>query len=120
MDAITTIEQLKQSVMEFRDRRNWKQFHDIKNLSMGLSVEAAELQELFLWKTPREISQMIDDGNGRKKIEEELADVFVFLLYLGEAAGIDLSTAVRDKLLVNERKYPVDKSYNSSKKYTEL
>lgn len=120
MDNTTTIEELKNAVLEFRDRRNWKQFHDIKNLAMGLSVEAAELQELFLWKTPAEIDAMVGAAGERKKIEEELADVFVFLLYLGEAAGIDLSTAVREKLLVNERKYPVEKCYNSSKKYTEL
>lgn len=120
MDTTTTIEELKKAVMEFRERRNWKQFHDIKNLSMGLSIEAAELQELFLWKTPDEITAMLGAPAERKKIEEELADVFVFLLYLGEAAGIDLSAAVSDKLQVNERKYPVEKSFNSSKKYTEL
>jgi NTP pyrophosphatase (non-canonical NTP hydrolase) len=120
MDTTTTIEQLKQDAVAFRDRRNWKQFHDIKNLSMGLSIEAAELQELFLWKTADEIDTMLKSGTGRKKVEEELADVFVFLLYLGEAAGIDLSDAVRKKLAENEKKYPVDKSYNSSKKYTEL
>jgi NTP pyrophosphatase (non-canonical NTP hydrolase) len=120
MDNTTTIEELKKAVIEFRDRRNWKQFHDVKNLSMGLSVEAAELQELFLWKTPEEITSMLGTEKDRKLIGEELADLFVFLLYLGEATGIDLSTAVRDKLQVNEKKYPVEKSYNSSKKYTEL
>ena len=120
MDNTTTIEQLKHEVIRFRDRRNWKQFHDIKNLSMGMSVEAAELQELFLWKTPAEIDAMLASQKDRKRIEEECADVFVFLLYLAEAAGLDLSAAVRDKLVINERKYPVEKSYNSSKKYTEL
>lgn len=120
MDTTTTIDELKHEVIAFRDRRNWKQFHDIKNLSMGLSVEAAELQELFLWKTPGEIDAMLAAQKDRKRIEEECADVLVFLLYLGEAAGIDLSRAVRDKLMVNEKKYPVEKSYNSSKKYTEF
>ncbi|HOT43514.1 MAG TPA: nucleotide pyrophosphohydrolase [Spirochaetota bacterium] len=120
MDNTTTIQELQNAVIEFRDRRNWKQFHDIKNLSMGLSVEAAELQELFLWKTPEEITAMLGAERERKKIEEELADVFVFLLYLGDAAGIDLSAAVRAKLLVNDAKYPVEKSFNSSKKYTEF
>jgi NTP pyrophosphatase (non-canonical NTP hydrolase) len=120
MDTTMTISELKKEVIEFRDRRNWKQFHDIKNLSMGLSVEAAELQELFLWKTRGEIDAMLESEKDRKNIEEECADVFVFLLYMAEAAGIDLSDAVRNKLVVNDRKYPVDKSYSSSRKYTEL
>lgn len=120
MDTTTTIDQLKQAVIEFRDRRNWKQFHDIKNLSMGLSIEAAELQELFLWKSPGEIDALCNSEKESRRIAEELADVFVFALYLSDAAGIDLAAAVKDKLLVNESKYPVEKSYNSSKKYTEL
>ncbi|MBN2161138.1 MAG: nucleotide pyrophosphohydrolase [Spirochaetes bacterium] len=114
------MEQLQRAVIDFRDRRNWKQFHDVRNLAAGLSIEAAELQEVFLWKRDGEIENMLASGPGREKIREELADVLVFLLYLGEAAGIDLSDAVAHKLAVNEKKYPVDKSYNSSKKYTEL
>jgi NTP pyrophosphatase (non-canonical NTP hydrolase) len=120
MDDTTTIEQLKRTAIAFRDRRNWKQFHDIKNLAIGLSIEAAELQELFLWKGAGEIGAMLSSPHGRRRIEEELADVFVFLLYLGDAAGVDLSAAVMDKLAANEKKYPVDKSYNSSRKYTDL
>ena len=87
---------------------------------MGLSIEAAELQELFLWKNAGEIDAMLASAPDRKKVEEELADVFVFLLYLSDAAGIDLSDAVAAKIAENEKKYPVDRSYNSSKKYTEF
>jgi NTP pyrophosphatase (non-canonical NTP hydrolase) len=120
MDKTSTVEQLKHEAVAFRDRRNWKQFHDVKNLSMGLSIEAAELQELFLWKTADEIDTMLASATDRKKVEEELADVFVFLLYLSDVAKIDLSNAVRAKISENEKKYPVDRSYNSSKKYTEF
>jgi len=120
MDTNTTIDKLKKEAVAFRDRRNWKQFHDVKNLSMGLSIEAAELQELFLWKSAGEIDAMLASAPDRKKIEEELADVFVFLLYLSDAAKIDLSEAVTAKIAENEKKYPLDRSYNSSKKYTEF
>jgi len=120
MDKNITIEQLKKDAIAFRDRRNWKQFHDVKNLSMGLSIEAAELQELFLWKTADEINAMLASAQDRKKVEEELADVFVFLLYLSDAAKIDISEAIRAKIAENEKKYPVGRSYNSSKKYTEF
>jgi NTP pyrophosphatase (non-canonical NTP hydrolase) len=120
MDDKTTVEKLKRLVIEFRDRRNWKQYHDVKNLSMGLAVECAELQELFLWKSREEIAAFLAAETDRQRLREELADVFVFLLYLSEETGVDLSEAVRDKLAVNEKKYPVEKSYNSNRKYTEL
>ena len=110
MDDTTTIEKLKKMVISFRDERNWEQFHDPKNLAAGLSIESAELQEIFLWKSK--------DGN--KKLSDELADIFVFLLYLSEACGIDLSEAVINKLKLNAKKYPVEKSFNSNKKYNEL
>lgn len=120
MDGDTTIERLKRLVIEFRDRRNWKQFHDPKNLAAGLAIEAAELQELFLWKLPDEVDALLASEAGRARLREEMADVTVFLLYLCEAAGIDLSDAVRDKVALNEKKYPVDRSYSSSRKYDEL
>lgn len=120
MDNTTTVSDLQKRVIEFRDRRNWKQFHDVKNLVMGLSIEAAELQELFLWKNGGEIDALLSSEEGRRKVREELADVFVFLLYIGEAAGVDLSMAVIEKIGINEKKYPVEKSYNSSRKYDEL
>jgi NTP pyrophosphatase (non-canonical NTP hydrolase) len=120
MDSTATIEQLRKSAIEFRDRRNWKQFHDIKNLCAGLAIEAAELQEIFLWKSEGEIAAMLASDQDRKRIREELADVLVFALYMSEAAGIDLSSAIEEKLAVNEKKYPVEKSFNSSRKYTDL
>ena len=120
MDQATTIEALKREAIRFRDERNWKQFHDPKNLAMGMAIECAELQELFLWKSAEEIQESLGTPGGKERMSEELADVFVFLLYLSDACEIDLSEAVRRKLQVNARKYPVGKSYNSHKKYTEL
>jgi NTP pyrophosphatase (non-canonical NTP hydrolase) len=120
MDETETIADLKKEVIRFRDARNWEQFHDPKNLAMGLSIECGELLEHFLWKSQHEIREMLEDKNQRRKVREELADVCVFLLYLSKGCNIDLSEAVRKKLVVNEKKYPVEKSYGSNRKYNDL
>jgi len=120
MDETETIADLKEEVIRFRDARNWEQFHDPKNLAMGLSIESGELLEHFLWKSRNEIREMLEDKNHRRKVREELADVCVFLLYLSKGCNIDLSEAVRKKLVVNEKKYPVEKSYGSNRKYNDL
>ncbi len=120
MDDSTTIEKLKKMVISFRDERNWEQFHDPKNLAAGLSIESAELQEIFLWKSKDEIKELLKSKTGSQTLKEELADIFVFLLYLSEGCGIDLSEAVINKIKLNAKKYPVEKSYNSHKKYNEL
>jgi NTP pyrophosphatase (non-canonical NTP hydrolase) len=109
VDQSTSIQALKQEVIAFRDQRDWKQFHDPKNLAMGMSIECAELQELFLWKNGEEIGQMLESPTGKERVSQELADVFVFLLYLADACQVDLSEAVARKLELNEHK-----------KYTEL
>jgi dCTP diphosphatase len=92
VDSNTNLSFLKRQVIEFRDERNWKQFHDPKNLSMALAIERAELQETFLWKTREEVSKFVKTDNGRKKIQEELADILVFLLYLSEYKRINPKT----------------------------
>jgi NTP pyrophosphatase (non-canonical NTP hydrolase) len=120
VDRSTAIQDLKQSAIRFRDERNWKQFHDPKNLAMGMAIECAELLELFLWKSGPEIEELLAAAPGRERVREELADIFVFLLYLSDACEIDLSEAVRRKLEINAGKYPVDKSYDQHSKYTEL
>jgi len=120
MDSQTTIETLKEKAIAFRDARNWRQFHDAKNLTVALSIESAELQEIFLWKKDEEVRDLIKSDSGHKKIKEEIADVMMFLLYLSEACGIDLSDAVEEKIIINSKKYPVGKSFNSHKKYTDL
>jgi len=114
------LSQLQRLVLEFRRARGWEPFHTPKNLSMGLSVEAAELQELFLWRPDAEITQALADPAFAARVAEELADVAIFLLYLSQACGVDLATAIRDKVAINAQRYPVHKCYGTHKKYTEL
>ena len=113
-----TYDKLRERILEFRDKRDWKQFHTPKNLAAGLSVEAAELLETFLWKTPEESCR--PTKKELQDLKEEIADVFVFLIYLCEELGIDLFEVTDKKINVNEKKYPVDKSKGNATKYTEL
>jgi len=108
-------ETIAERIIDFRDQRNWKQFHTIKDLLLGLNIEVSELQELFLWKNEEEI-QSID----KEIIQDELADIFIFLTYIAGHFDVDLLSAVESKIDKNGKKYPVDKSYGSNKKYTEL
>ena len=100
---------------KFRDDRDWGQFHDSKNLALALSIEAAELNELFLWKKESE-SEEID----RQRLREELADVFAYAIMLAGRHGLDVSDIVKEKIEKNARKYPVEQSKGSSLKYKEL
>lgn len=107
-------------IISFRDKRNWKQFHKVKDLILGLNIEVGELQELFLWKTEKEIENEFKSIKNRTHIAYELSDTFIFLIYLFNHFEIDLLDAVRKKLKINNKKYPVHKSKNSAKKYTKL
>ena len=109
------LEKLTAEIVKFRDERDWKQFHDSKNLATAISIEAAELNELFLWKTIKE-SEQVDP----LKIKEELADILTFSLLLAEKHGFDVIEIVREKIKVNAKKYPVDKAKGTSKKYNQL
>jgi dCTP diphosphatase len=120
MDNQDTLATLKHLAIAFRDERAWKVFHTPKNLAMGLAIEAGELQELFLWKDDREINDLLADSSYGNRLQEELADILIFLLYMAEATGIDLSEAVKAKLAKNQTKYPVSKSFGNHKKYTEF
>ena len=105
------IRQLK----EFRDERDWKQFHDSKNLATAISIEAAELNELYLWKTIKE-SEEVD----LEKIKEELADILSFSFLLAEKHGLNPFEIVEEKIKINAEKYPVDKAKGTATKYTDL
>lgn len=97
---------------KFRDDRDWSRFHDSKNLALALSIEAAELNELFLWKKDTECEEI-----DKQRLKEELADVFAYALMLAGRHGFDVSQIVKDKVALNAKKYPVEQSRGSSEKY---
>lgn len=109
------IEEIIDALIKFRDDRDWNQFHDSKNLATAISIEAAELNELFLWKTIEE-SEKVDP----KRIREELADVLAFSFLLAEKHGFNVKEIVLEKIRDNNNKYPVSKAKGNAKKYTDL
>ena len=109
------IQILIDELVKFRDARNWQQFHNTKDLALAISIEAAEINELFLWKTNEE-SENIDIN----KLKEELADVFAFSLLLAGKHGFDVKEIVLEKIRKNGEKYPVEKAKGTAKKYNEL
>ena len=109
-DAITTIESLKESVRAFATARQWGPYHTLKNLSMALACEAAELMEPFLWLTGEESQQTILDPLQREAIADELADVACLVCQFSIHSGIDISEAIRTKMKKNAVKYPVPKA----------
>ncbi|MCD5001388.1 nucleotide pyrophosphohydrolase [Enterococcus saccharolyticus] len=104
-----------QQINKFRDDRNWRQYHNEKDLAISISLEASELLELFQWKSANEV---ID--NKRERIEEELADVLIYSYMLADNLNIDIEDIIARKLEKNNRKYPIEKSYGSNVKYDEL
>jgi NTP pyrophosphatase (non-canonical NTP hydrolase) len=112
---MNNIEYLIKELQKFRDARNWKQFHNSKDLALAISIEAAELNELFLWKTVEE-SEKVD----KNKLKEELADVLAFSLLLAGKHGFDVKEMVLEKIRKNNEKYPVEKAKGTAKKYNEL
>ena len=105
-------------IIQFRNDRDWAEFHTLKDLSLGLGIEVAELQEFFLWKNNQELTETINSK--KEPIGDELADVFIFLAYLSNDLGIDLNEAINRKIDKNNKKYPIEKSRGSNKKYNEL
>lgn len=97
---------------KFSEERDWDQFHDPKNLALALSIEAAELNECFLWKKPEEAKL--------EKVKEELADVFLYAISLADKYGFDIHQICTDKIGLNAIKYPIEKAKGSAKKYSEL
>ena len=104
-----------QALVQFRNERDWQQFHDSKNLATALSIEVAELNELFLWKDVAE-SEKVD----LNRLKEELADVFAYAFLLAEKHGLDVKEIVLEKIKRNGEKYPVAKAKGTAKKYNEL
>jgi dCTP diphosphatase len=111
------LDEIKEKLRQFALARDWDQFHSPKNLSMALAGEVGELLELFQWLTEEQSKNLTREQ--RKAVEEEVADVFLYLLRLADRLGVDLLEAAKNKIIINEQKYPVDKVKGSSKKYTE-
>ena len=102
-------------VLKFRDDRNWKQFHNPKDLAISISLEAAELLEVFQWSATD-----VACVDKKDKIKEELADVLNYCILMADACGLDLDEIIQEKVKRNNEKYPVEKAFGSKEKYTEL
>jgi len=109
-DESTTLAELREIVRQFVDERDWRQFHSPKNLSMSLAIEAAELMEHFQWIDIAESRRLGDDPAKLAEVREEIADVCCYLLALANELNLDLSAAVRDKMIKNAAKYPAEAS----------
>lgn len=102
-------------LIKFRDNRDWRQFHDSKNLALAISIEAAELNELFLWKKGDEVEDIKID-----RLKEELADILSYSFLLAEKHNLDVFEIILDKIKRNSEKYPIEKAKGTAKKYNEL
>lgn len=111
----STFDTLINKLIQFRDERNWKQFHNPKDLAISLSLEAGELLENFQWKSSKDA---VDENI--ENIKDEIADVVIYAMLLSHELDIDLEQAIRNKIQKNKQKYPVKKAFGSRKKYTEL
>lgn len=109
---MSDIEELLAELRKFNQERDWDQFHNGKDLAIGLSVEASELLESFLWKNPEDVNQ--------DKVREELADVLNYAFQMADKYGLDIKQIMLDKIRRNAEKYPVSKAKGSAKKYNEL
>jgi NTP pyrophosphatase (non-canonical NTP hydrolase) len=109
------MKELVEKIVAFRDERNWKQFHNPKDLAISLNLEASELLENFQWKSNKEA---INENIGN--IKDELADVIIYSLLLANDLNLNINEIIIDKIRKNEIKYPVDKAFGTKKKYTDL
>ena len=109
---MSDLEELRKAIVKFTQERDWDQFHNGKDLALALSVEAAELNEAFLWKDAKDVNV--------EEVKEELADIFNYAILIADKYDLDIKQIVLDKLRRNAEKYPVDKAFGSAKKYNEL
>ncbi len=109
---MSDLNEVTQALLDFRDERDWAQFHNPKDLALALNIEAGELLESYLWKSAEQANEA--------EIREELADVFAYAFLLADRYGFDVKQIVLEKIKKNALKYPVEKAKGSAKKYTEL
>lgn len=115
-----SIDELQKICLNYRDERDWKQFHNPKDLALALSIEVAEVLEHFRFKDNKEIKDYLKDDDNKKNLGYEIADILYFVLLLAEEIGIDLVNIFQEKMKIAEKKYPVDLAKGSNKKYNEL
>lgn len=108
-------EDVEGKVLSFRDKRDWAQFHNPKDLAISISIEASELLELFQWS-----GADLERQDKRDEIGDELADVMIYCMYLANSLGTDIPTLISKKLEEDKKKYPVEKAKGTARKYTEL
>ncbi len=119
-DTIVRVAELKQMVRKFSEERDWNQFHNAKDLAIGIVTEASELLDTFRFKSEKEVDELFGNEVSAKGIRDELADVFYFALRLAQKYDIDVSSSLKEKIEQNAKRYPIDKAKGSNKKYTEL
>jgi dCTP diphosphatase len=120
MARMDDLRRLQTLLDEFAGQRDWKKFHTPKNLVMALSGEVGELTELFQWLTPEQAATLTNDPRSRQRVEEEIADVFIYLLRLAHVLDVDLIAAAQNKIELNASRYPEDAARGNALKYTEL
>ncbi len=119
MDKETNIHELKEKIKSFCEDRDWDQFHNAKELAIGIVTEASELLQHFRFKSEKQVNEMFKSEK-KQEITEEIADILYFTLRLAERYNIDLTTELNKKMEKNKEKYPIDKAKGSNKKYTEF
>jgi len=117
-DNTVNIEFLKSIINNFIEHRNWSQYHNLKDLAISISLESAELLELFQWKN--DTNSIKENSIFLEKMKDELADILIYSIIMSNKIGIDISNTIKQKLDKNNLKYPVEKSRNNTKKYDEL
>lgn len=118
MDNQTTLSDLKEKIKYFSEERDWDQYHNAKELAIGIVTESSELLQHFRFKSEEQVDEMLEERG--EKLREELADVLYFVLRLAQRYDIDLSTELNNKLEKNAEKYPIEKAKGSNKKYSEF
>ena len=121
MESISkSLSEIIQDLRKFRDEREWAQFHTPKHLAAAISIEAAELMETMLWKSDAEVESMISSEDGRKRAQEEIADVLILSLLFCDRLGLDPIASIAQKVKDNEGKYPVHLAKGTATKYSDL
>ena len=118
-DDARTIAEAKEIVRRFCEERDWDQYHNPKDLAVGMVTEGSELLEIFRFKTPEECRELLSDPKRLEEIRDELSDVFYFVLRFAQMNDIDLFSALEDKIAKNDAKYPADKVRGRNRKYDE-